>query len=133
MPTKLVIDTSVYFTYAKHGKLYRLADAVLTYNLVVFVDDLLIAEVERNAYKITQDPGIAKQIIQEIKEFTFHFPTTPKFSNSPDPKDNFLFDLAIQTNSEVIVTKEKALLEFSESPIAIHDIKWFKENYPVPL
>ncbi len=53
--------------------------------------------------------------------------------NSPDPKDNFLFDLAIQTNSDVIVTKEKALLSFGNSPVAIHDIKWFKETFPVPL
>ena len=55
------------------------------------------------------------------------------FNNSPDSKDNFLFDLALQTASEVIVTKEKALLNFAESPVLIHDIKWFKEKYPVAL
>jgi len=33
----------------------------------------------------------------------------------------------------VIVTKEKALLDFAQSPVPVHDIKWFKETYPVGL
>ena len=54
-------------------------------------------------------------------------------NQSTDPKDNFLFDLALQTNSEIKITKEKELLNFNESTLAIRDIKWFKETYPVAL
>ena len=57
----------------------------------------------------------------------------PDFNRSPNPTDNFLFDLAIQTWSEVFVTKETAMVDFEESPVAIHNIKWFKETIPVPL
>ncbi|MFP5042565.1 hypothetical protein [Parasediminibacterium sp. JCM 36343] len=39
---------------------------------------------------------------------------------------------ASQPAGFVIVTKEKALLNFAVSPVAIHDIKWFKETFPVP-
>ncbi|MFP5041070.1 hypothetical protein [Parasediminibacterium sp. JCM 36343] len=74
-----------------------------------------------------------KEDLDTIKSFTTLVEKFPYFTDSPDIKDNFLFDLVIQTNSEIIVTKEKALLEFIESPVAIHDIKWFKETYPVPL
>jgi predicted nucleic acid-binding protein len=113
--------------------LYRIADAVLTYELEIYVDKNLMAEIVRNARKITENTLIARKIEHDIRQFTYQVNTIPSFTNSPDPKDNFLFDLALQTNSEVIVTKERALLNFTESPIPIHDIKWFKETYPVEL
>ena len=69
----------------------------------------------------------------EIVEFTLLMDTIPSFINSPDIKDNFLFNLVIQTKIEMIVTKEKELLDFVESPVPLHDIKWFKETYPVDL
>lgn len=72
-------------------------------------------------------------ILEQIKTATTFITITASFTQSPDPKDNFLFDLALQTESEVIVTQEKALIGFTASPVAIHDLKWFKEKYPVPL
>ena len=68
-----------------------------------------------------------------VRGYTIEFATVNSFTGNPDPKDNFLFDLAIQTGSEVIVTQEKALLGFKDSPVPIHNLKWVKENYPVPL
>ena len=35
------------------------------------------------------------------------------YDKSPDPKDNFLFDLAIQSGSEVIVSDEKKIISLS--------------------
>ena len=130
----LVIDTSVYITYARNGKLYRLYNAIALYRLYVFVNDNLLLEFERNmaATKIYTEIELAVILIA-LKDVTFYFDTISLFQNSPDTKDNFLFDLALQTNSEVIVTKEKALLSFTNSPVPIHDIKWFKETYPVEL
>ena len=133
MINKIVLDTCVFFNYAKYGKLYRIADAVFTYDLEIYTNKQLMAEIVRNARKITDNQIILEKIEQDIRQFTFYINTTPLYFNSPDPKDNFLFDLALQTDSEVIVTKEKVLLDFSEIPVAIHDIKWFKETYPVNL
>ena len=75
----------------------------------------------------------AKKLLDIITRFTVDVSVEPIFNQSPDPKDNFLFDLALQTGSEVIVTQEKALLGFAKSPIPVRDIKWFKESFPVPL
>ena len=74
-----------------------------------------------------------EEYLQIITESCIVFSPVTLFKDSPDIKDNFLFDLAIQTHSEIIVTKEIALLNFTLSPVPIHDIKWFKETYPVPL
>jgi uncharacterized protein len=129
---RFTIDTSVYFTYAFYGKLNRLFEVIEKRNLHVFIDNNLIAELERNfAKKIKIEKEVIALLINQLREITIFHNTELHFSTCPDPKDNFLFDLAIQTNSEVIVTQEKALLNWSESPVIIHDLKWFKENYPI--
>ncbi len=134
MSKKFVLDSSVFLTYAAYDKIYRILDAVITYDIIIFTNETLIEELKINLPKIirikTKTP---EQIIDEIILLTTKVETTPQFSQSPDPKDNFLFDLSIQTNSELIVTEEKALLTFKESPVKIHNMKWFKENFPVPL
>jgi predicted nucleic acid-binding protein len=37
--------------------------------------------------------------------------TKPIYIGSPDPKDNFLFDLATQTHSKYVVTGDKIMLK----------------------
>lgn len=135
-PKHLVIDTSVYINYTRHQKLYRLIDAILTYDLVVYISSALIDELERNipltsAVELPQ--AVYDGYLHTIKSICITFEPVQIYTNSPDPKDNFLWDLAIQTNSEIIVTKEAALLNFKSSPIPVHTIQWFKETYPVPL
>ncbi len=130
----LVIDTSIFINYALFDKMYRISYAVEAYELHVFVNNHLLSEFEKNLVMASKkrqvDIDLAMKLMHSI---TICIESEPLFTNSPDPKDNFLFDLAIQTTSEVIVTQEKALLNFRESPVLIHDIKWFKETYPVPL
>lgn len=135
-PKNLVIDTSVYITYTRHQKLYRLVDAILTYNLAVYISPALLDELQRNipptsAVDLPQD--VYDGYLVTIKSICINFEPAAQYNGSPDPKDNFLWDLALQTGSEVIVTKETALLNFTHSPVSVHDLKWFKETYPVAL
>lgn len=39
----------------------------------------------------------------------------PRFDGSPDPKDNYLFDLAIQYDATQLDTGEKRLLEMKKA------------------
>lgn len=134
MKKKFVIDTSVYLTYAAYNKIYRLVDAIYRYNLSVYINEDLLTELENNIVDCLSVKDInPSALLDAIKASVVFVATQKHYSESPDPKDNFLFDLAIQTSSEVIVTQEKALLNFKESPIEIRDLKWFKETFPVPL
>jgi uncharacterized protein len=110
-----------------------LINAIVDYRLAVYVNSNLLQEIERNINKKVEIPIDTKEIIDYILEYCILSEVVSIFNQSPDAKDNFLFDLAIQTNSEIIVTQEKALLTFKESPVVIHNLKWFKETYPVPL
>jgi len=46
--------------------------------------------------------------------------TIPDFKDCPDPKDNFLFDLAIQGNADFLVSGDKKVLE---TPLKSKNIK----------
>lgn len=48
MKKRLVIDTSVYITYATYNKIYRLVNAIHRYDLYVYVNEELITEIENN-------------------------------------------------------------------------------------
>lgn len=109
---------------------------MLTYDLSVYLSSDLIDELERNI-PITSAVELPQFIydgyLETIIASCIIFEPTLQYKDRPDAKDNFLFDLALQTNSEIIVTKETALLNFTNSPIPVFDIKWFKETYPVPV
>ena len=53
----------------------------------------------------------------QISEFV---KTTPQFTDCPDPKDNFLFDLAIQGKADFLVSGDKKVLE---TPLKSESIK----------
>jgi putative PIN family toxin of toxin-antitoxin system len=114
--------------------MYRLVKAIENYDLEIFVNNDLIGELERNLPKIIRVKDIKPyDILDQINLFTSHINTTPSFKNCPDPKDNFLFDIALQSECEAIVTQEKILLNYLESPIPVRSIVWFKQTFEVPL
>lgn len=134
MNRKFVLDTSVILKYATHNKLYRLLDVVIRYGIIIYVNNNLISELEKNLPRVIKASKVPHaEILENILFLTTYFPTREIFNNCPDPKDNFLFDLAIQTSSEVIVTDEKKLLAFAESPVPVRSLGWFKEAFPVDL
>ncbi|MCY7422180.1 MAG: hypothetical protein LH478_10620 [Chitinophagaceae bacterium] len=134
MRKKLVLDTCMFLTYASYNKLYRLIYDIEKYDLEIFLNEELIDELERNIPGVIKVEGVTTgDILVQVSLITIMVHTVPVFNKSPDPKYNFLFDRALQTKSEVIVTKEKVLLGFSGSPVTIKDISWFKQTFEVPL
>lgn len=134
MNRKFILDTSVILKYASYYKLYRLFNIVIKYRIIIFVNDNLVVEIEKNLPKIIKSPPVSYQkIMEEILLLTTYVKTTGLFDKCPDPKDNFLFDIAIQTGSEVIVSDEKKLLNFKESPVPVKSLAWFKVNFPIEL
>ena len=47
----LIIDSSVFINYGLYNKLYRIANAIVEYNLNVYANEYLLEEVERNLGK----------------------------------------------------------------------------------
>ncbi len=57
---------------------------------------------------------------------------TAIFRLSKDPKDNYIFDLAIQNNCRFIVSDDRLLRETSLKPIPVRTTSWFIKHYPPP-
>ena len=129
----LVLDTNVYITYTRYGRLRNLVQRVFYHDLNFLVYGTLLAEID----DVLRRPGVLKdntldpgEIVAFIRQFTIQVAARPSFVLSPDLEDNFLFDIALQYRALVIITDEKALLNFRTSPVAIRSLKWFKENFP---
>jgi predicted nucleic acid-binding protein len=50
---------------------------------------------------------------------------------SPDPKDNYLFDLAVQHNCPLIISDDTELLAFVLKPVKVKSCNWFLKHFPV--
>ena len=131
---RLVIDANIFVAYAMYGKIERLAEAILTYNLEVFIDRGLLEEIHRTLSKpgmLRSDRFTADDIVELIQAITYLEETSYSYALSPDPEDNFLFDIALQHRCHVIITNETSLLHFKQSPVRIYNLEWFKNNFPV--
>ena len=73
----------------------------------------------------------ADLLIAFIKKISFVYVEKATYRISPDPKDNYLFDLAIQTNCVFIISDDKILSSFSLQPIPIHSSNWLFKQFPV--
>lgn len=130
-PLKLVIDTNVWISFFINNKFVELTELILNQNHTVFTSFQLKFELET----VLMRPKFSKYLKKSISEYTtLHNNLTetkviiPSYTNSPDPDDNFLFDLAIQHNGDFIVTGDKLLLNFKHKEnFKIITLKTFKE------
>jgi putative PIN family toxin of toxin-antitoxin system len=131
---RIVVDTNVFLIYAAYNKLYRLVNATNKYGLIILANTKLIDEFIANFPKVLRKEGLDLNVITSLfREIITEVEVQSVFSEAPDKKDNFLFDIALQHNASFILTEEKALLLFEDSPVPLRNIKWFKETYPVDL
>lgn len=86
-------------------------------DLEVLTSETLIKELN----EVLNRPKFAKYLNSPIHEYLqIHLQlcvlkdVEPFFVGSPDPKDNFLFDLAIQEHASYLVTGDKKLFEIGE-------------------
>jgi predicted nucleic acid-binding protein len=50
---------------------------------------------------------------------------------SPDPKDNYLFDIAVQNNCVFIISDDTQLVHFKLKPVPVHTTSWFLKKFPI--
>ena len=73
----------------------------------------------------------AHGIIEFIGKVSISFAGKAVFAISPDSKDNYLFDLAVQNNCLFLIMDDTALLKFNLKPVAVHTSAWFLKTFPV--
>jgi predicted nucleic acid-binding protein len=76
-------------------------------------------------------PAQATKLIELIRKFSICTTENAVYAASPDPKDNYLFDLAIQNNCLFIITDDSKLLQFGLKSVHIHPTEWFLKTFPL--
>jgi predicted nucleic acid-binding protein len=74
---------------------------------------------------------VARQTVNLIEQFCYRTTENAVYRISPDPKDNYLFDLAVQFNCQFIISDDTELPAFSLKPVPVKSTNWFFKNFPV--
>ena len=126
---RFVLDTNVWVSYAINGELEWLAHYVIQNRLIIYASPLLLTEIKKvlqyaRVKKLLNASGVSyMKVISAIVLLSKDASIT---INSPDPDDDYIFSLAINTNAKAIVCGEKALLEWKASPVKVISKKEFE-------
>jgi uncharacterized protein len=135
MENKVILDCNVWVSYILGKKLGELSKTVFTHNLSIYSSRPLASELEAvlarpKFEKYLQNP--VNDYIVFHKELTVFYETTAHYTGISDAKDNYLFDLALQTQATYLVTGDKLLLDLKQVE-TVEIITWaqFRALYPI--
>jgi predicted nucleic acid-binding protein len=128
----IIIDAGVWIRLARSGFAKPIIARCKHYRMLPVLNNYLLSEVHNALLK--NKWATIKQadfFVQYMKELSFYVTETVTFRLSPDPKDNYLFDLAVQYNCPFIVSDDSALLSFLSPPVKVKSCNWFLKHFPI--
>ena len=130
MQESIIIDVNIWISYFIKSKTTEIFDLIIDNDLVVYSNknlrNELIEVIHRKKFtKYLTTESISNNILI-FDELTTNFNTKKQFTGSPDSKDDYLYDLAIQSNSKILVTGDKKLIEFKITNLDVISLLEFK-------
>ena len=113
MKNKTVFDVNIWLSYFISGKSEQIIDMIENNDVFFYRSVELMSElkdvINRPKFAKYFSNGTGKYImfVEQVAEL---FLTQAIFDLCPDPKDNYLFDLAYQSRSNFLVSGDKKLL-----------------------
>ena len=131
MENRTVFDTNIWVSYMIAAK-YDELESMLTNN----VNFLRSAPSTTELREVISRKKFQKYNVDIENTITFYInltefcETKPLFKNCSDPKDNFLFDLAIQGNANYLISGDKKVLEtpLNSDVLELTTLTAFKEK-----
>ena len=113
MKNKTVFDVNIWLSYFISGKAEEIIEMVENNNVFFYRSTELMLELK----EVINRPKFAKffptgteEYILLVEQVTEYVLTQAIFDQCPDPKDNYLFDLAYQSHSNFLVSGDKKVL-----------------------
>ncbi len=130
--TKMVIDANVWIRFASFRNLLPLLNRFDTYSIVPLINRYLLSEIFDTLTKQRwMSDHNAASLISLIERISLQRTENVVYRLSPDPEDNYLFDLAIQNNALYIISDDSKLLFFNLQPVRVRTCSWFLKHFPV--
>lgn len=131
---KIIIDANVWIKYARVKNVAPLLNRFTIYNLLPITNNYLLSEIFNAIVENKwMNDKQANNLTGFIKKISYNITERAVFRISPDPKDNYLFDLAVQNNCAFIISDDSLLLQFPLKPIPVYTPSWFLKNFPTNL
>lgn len=103
----VIFDANVWIKYARAKNIAPLLDRMLNYRFIPIVNNYLLSEIfDALIENKWMNKAQAKSVVEFIKKISLMETESVVYRLSPDPKDNYLFDLAIQNNCVFIISDD---------------------------
>lgn len=129
---RYIIDVNTFITIFINRETDWLLRYVIQNKLEIFVDDNLIDELLRvlNYPRIKRLLPLDRRIYTNfVLSISTHIISDSFNIHCPDKDDNFLYDIALTVKAKLLVTGERALLSWKDSPVKTINLKAFKELF----
>ena len=131
MDNKTVFDTNIWISYFIKGRFTELVDLMANFDVEFFrameLSNELLSVISRDKFKKYLTLPLDKYISFYEKISTL-IAIKKDFSGCRDPKDNFLFDLAFQSNAKYLVSCDRDVMETEiDKPLNVVSLTKFKE------
>ena len=130
MDNKTVFDVNIWISYFLKGKFTELVDLMANHDVEFFrAKELteLVFVISRDKFKKYLHLPL-QSYISFYEKISTLIPIQTKFSGCRDPKDNYLFDLAFQSNSKYLVSGDRDVRETEiDKPLNVVSLRTFKE------
>lgn len=129
---KIVVDANVWIKYARAKDIAPLLNRFVIYNFLPVANNYLLSEiftaVTENGWMTEK---VATNLLSFIQKVALMKTESAVYRLSPDPKDNYLFDLAVQNACVFIISDDSVLLQFTLKPVPVHTSGWFLKTFPI--
>jgi putative PIN family toxin of toxin-antitoxin system len=117
---RFVVDVNAFISIFIAGHTEWLLHYVIQNNLEIFIDDNLLNELLRVLeYKhiASRLKGSKFEYLNFVRYISTQIESETFDIHSPDPEDDYLYNIALTANAKILVTNENALLHWKESPV----------------
>lgn len=129
---KIIIDANVWIKYARIKDIAPLLNRFVAYNFIPVINNYLLSEVFNALLENKwMDEKQAKNVIEFIRKISLAVSEKAVYGLSPDPKDNYLFDVAVQNGCVFMISDDSELIKFGLKPIPVQTSAWFLKNFPI--
>ena len=128
----IIIVANIWIKFARARNIAPLLERLVTYQFIPVVNNYLLVEIfDALVENKWMHKKQATDIVNFIRKVALIITEKAVYRLSPDPKDNYLFDLAVQNNCVFIISDDSKLLQFKLKPISVHSSSWFLKKFPV--
>ena len=132
MENRTVFDTNIWISYFLNEKFSELIKLRRECSVIFLRSTPSLSELKEviTRKKFKSKNFNVEKLIDFYNGITEFCETEPLFKDCPDPKDNFLFDLAIQGKANYLVSGDKKVLEtrFKSKTLTLTTLAVFKEK-----